>query len=679
MARSKAGEAPDQEVTYSGGDANPGSLPDLRLLHYNDVYHIEPGSQEPVGGAARFQTLCKSYRENNGFRNQPELIELFSGDAFNPSLESSVTKGSHMVPILNANHDLDFGVNQFEHLANQCTFPWLLANVFDPGLGDDVPLGRAQKTMIITSSNGIKIGIIGLVEKEWLDTINSLPPNIIFKSAAATAQELIPELRAQGAEMIIALTHQREPNDNKLAQDTPPGLIDIILGGHDHYYGHQIINGTHILRSGTDFKQLSYIEARRKSDDVRHPQWSFRIIRRDVTSAVPPDTSMSFLVESLTTSLKSKLEKPVGYTAAPLDARFMTVRLKESNLGNFVCDIMRHYYSAEACLMAAGTIRGDQIYPPGVLRLKDVMNCFPFEDPVVVIRVTGEALLGALENSVSKYPALEGRFPQVSNIELEFDPQAPEGSRIIYVKVGNEPLKMDREYKLATRGYMARGKGRIHYVEDALGAADDLLVDGYTSLLVRSEGGTAEELVSEENGILISMLLRQYFMSLKVLGRWRRWGASMGRHWGGVHNELHQAHPVREPKVPEKPEENKQDASNQQSKHASGDSVIDKHAETLPSLVGKAQQDDHSMPVRKKHKTNGREAGTPNDDGTHEHHLSDSEDDHSDIKAVPTEWWRLSGLRGHPNLCDELGEDFGVHWTKGIAPKLEGRIKEKKA
>lgn len=58
--------------------------------------------------------------------------------------------------------------------------------------------------------------------------------------------------------------------------------------------------------------------------------------------------------------------------------------------------------------MAAGTIRGDQIYPPGVLRLKDLMDCFPFEDPVVVVKVTGKAILEALENGVSSYPALEG-------------------------------------------------------------------------------------------------------------------------------------------------------------------------------------------------------------------------------------------------------------------------------
>ena len=71
---------------------------------------------------------------------------------------------------------------------------------------------------------------------------------------------------------------------------------------------------------------------------------------------------------------------------------------------------MRFYYQTDCCIMAAGTIRGDQIYPPGVLRLKDLMNCFPFEDPVVVIKVTGNAILEALENGVSSYPALEGMF-----------------------------------------------------------------------------------------------------------------------------------------------------------------------------------------------------------------------------------------------------------------------------
>jgi 5'-nucleotidase len=172
--------------------------------------------------------------------------------------------------------------------------------------------------------------------------------------------------------------------------------------------------------------------------------------------------------------------------------------------------------------MASGTIRGDQVYPPGVLRMKDIMTCFPFEDPVVVLKVTGQALLDALENSVSTYPALEGRFPQVAGITFEYDPRLPPNKRVLRTKVRAEPVDRNKIYKLATRGYMARGK------------------DGFESLLAKSEGGVAEEVVSEENGILISTLLRQYFLSMKILGRWRRM-ISLHGHWDGVmtSNTLH--------------------------------------------------------------------------------------------------------------------------------------------
>lgn len=54
-----------------------------------------------MGGIARFQTVANYYRSDPQFEGQPGLMTLFSGDAFNPSLESSVTKGRHMVPILN--------------------------------------------------------------------------------------------------------------------------------------------------------------------------------------------------------------------------------------------------------------------------------------------------------------------------------------------------------------------------------------------------------------------------------------------------------------------------------------------------------------------------------------------------------------------------------------------------
>ena len=167
-----------------------------------------------------------------------------------------------MVPILNrvgtsiaclGNHDLDFGVDQFKYLAKQCEFPWLVANVEDPALGEGVSIGGLPKTVVLQSSNGLKIGVIGIVEREWLDTINSLPPDVKYTSASATAIALVPALREAGADIVICVSHQREPNDVsslhvrlgaglyltdsdcfpkiKLANNIPTGLIDIILGG----------------------------------------------------------------------------------------------------------------------------------------------------------------------------------------------------------------------------------------------------------------------------------------------------------------------------------------------------------------------------------------------------------------------------------------------------------------
>ena len=360
-----------------------------------------------------------------------------------------------------------------------------------------------------------------MTDRDRLATINSLPPNLIYKSASVAAQELLPSLREQGCDIVIALTHAREPNDIKLAHKTLG--IDLILSGHDHNYNHVLINNKHVLRSGTDFKQLSYIEAWRKEDGQG---WDFTIRRRDICRSIPEDLESTKMVDSLTLALREKLNKPVGYTAAPLDARFTTVRMQESNLGNFVCDMMRHYYDADCALMAGGTIRGDQIYPPGVLRMKDIMNCFPFEDPVVVLRIPGQDLLDALENAVSLYPALEGRFPQVSNINFEFDPRQP-AQRIKWVKVDGRPLDASQEYVVATRGYMAHGK------------------EGFNTLLAESQGGKAEEIVSEENGMLISAILRQYFLSLKILGRWRRF-ASLHKHWEVVHGKLHDLHSLKD-------------------------------------------------------------------------------------------------------------------------------------
>lgn len=62
-----------------------------------------------------------------------------------------------------------------------------------------------------------------------------------------------------------------------------------------------------------------------------------------------------------------------------------------------------------------------------------------------VYTTSGRQVLNALENSVSQYPSLEGRFPQTAGVKFAFDPTKPAGNRIDprYVRIQGEYMVLD--------------------------------------------------------------------------------------------------------------------------------------------------------------------------------------------------------------------------------------------
>jgi 5'-nucleotidase len=184
------------------------------------------------------------------------------------------------------------------------------------------------------------------------------------------------------------------------------------------------------------------------------------------------------------------------------------------------------------------------------------------------------------------------------------------------------------------------------------------IIDGYTSLLIEEEGGVAKEIVSEENGVLISTILRQYFMSLKVLGRWKRMGQSLNNRFLSIQTNLQNNH-----------------------KHTFHDA-----SPTKLDSAGPPQSPSIDRVVRSTgpdHTNNGSVDPDSDEDEDDGPMYDDSVPIRFDerqvemIRRVMRKWWRLAGLKHSPNLCDELGgKEFVVNWTKAIAPRLEGRIKE---
>lgn len=80
----------------------------LRLLHFNDVYRVQPFKLNPRSpetiDVTQFAAMLDDVRDQWALREDGarDGLVLFSGDVFSPSVESSVTRGSHMVPVMNA-------------------------------------------------------------------------------------------------------------------------------------------------------------------------------------------------------------------------------------------------------------------------------------------------------------------------------------------------------------------------------------------------------------------------------------------------------------------------------------------------------------------------------------------------------------------------------------------------
>ncbi|KAL1512707.1 hypothetical protein ABEB36_002253 [Hypothenemus hampei] len=427
----------------------------LVILHFNDVYNVESRqAPEPIGGAARFCTAIKSFQHLN------PLI-LFSGDAFSPSMLSTFTKGEQMVPVLNSvgthcavlgNHDFDHGLEVLSQWVGQTEFPWLMSNVVDNETGR--PLGEGRITHVVHWA-GRRIGLVGLVEKEWLDTLATInPEEVTFLDFAEAGQKLAAQLKQEGCDYVIALTHMRTPNDIKLAENCEE--IDLILGGHDHVYEILPVNNKLIVKSGTDFRQFSKITVNFEKNGGR-PEVNVEEV--NVTAQYAEDPQLKEILEKYNSVVQSKMDDVLGCFAVPLDGRFTSIRTSESNLGNWICDVILAATGADLVILNSGTFRSDQVHPAGDFTMRDLTNIVPMRDPLMVLKVSGQQILEALENAVSMFPKLEGRFPQVAGVSFAFDANKPPGQRVVadFVRIGDEYLKLDQHYRLATKSYLHGG------------------------------------------------------------------------------------------------------------------------------------------------------------------------------------------------------------------------------
>ena len=426
----------------------------VTLLQVNDVYRFTPADRGARGGLARVSTLRKRI-----MKESPHALFLLSGDTISPSVESITHKGRQMIDAWNqvgldysvfGNHEFDYGDEVLLERVRESKFKWLGANVVDRRTGKTF---AGTPLFEVREFGGVKVGLFGIALPET-KTSSKPGPDTEFRDPCETARAVVPQVRAAGAQAVVALTHLSLEQDKRLARCA--GGIDVIVGGHEHTLLQSSSAGTPIFKMSSDARELGRIDLNIDPATGRVESIDWQVI--PVTDAVEDDPAFAPVVAKYA-RLTAELDATVGRTAVPLDARSATNRSEETNIGDFIADAFRREAGADVALVHGGLIRADDVLQPGELTVRDVLSILPFGNELVKIEVTGEVLRQALEHGLSlTAPGAEpGRFPQVSGLRYAFDASRPPGARLREVTVGGRPLDPKKTYALATTRFLAEG------------------------------------------------------------------------------------------------------------------------------------------------------------------------------------------------------------------------------
>ncbi len=308
----------------------------------------------------------------------------------------------------------------------------------------------------IVEVGGIKLGFYGLTT-ETTPQVSSPGPGISFLDPLETGLDAAEDLRAQGAEIVLALVHTDLATDLDLVRNR---AADIVLSGHDEHLLTFFDGKTVLTESGSQGDRVVItdltIEKTEKDGKVSF-SWEpdFRIVD---TKDVEPDATIAALVKTYEDKLDKELGVEIGTTETPLDSRRAIVRGGEAAIGNLIADAMRAAVDADVAMTNGGGIRADHEYAAGTsLTRRDIFSELPFGNKTVKIEITGEQLETALENGFANYPETDGRNPQISGMAVTVDLDKPVGERLLTVTVDGAPLDPARKYTVATNDFMARG------------------------------------------------------------------------------------------------------------------------------------------------------------------------------------------------------------------------------
>jgi 5'-nucleotidase/UDP-sugar diphosphatase len=350
------------------------------ILHTNDMQselipHSPAVDYNPekenstVGGFARLATAVNEIRENKMREGEPVLLfdagDFLGGTPFawlapsGHAAELTIMQKMGYDAVAIGNHEYNYGPGALAQYLLQTGYPEahhqktlvLASNTEAPPDDPLVAQSLYMKTGMFELENGLKIGVFSIIGKDAVQLIGDAG-DVQFLDQYDTARQAVAELKEQGANVIVEISHSGVNEDREMAREVPG--IDVIVGGHSHaaLYKPVLQGDTIIVQAGCQTEYLGQLELAYNPDTGKvrvcneENGHSFLITINDSFAC---DPEIDALVQEYTVILNAYIDEITGgkindvmSTVARSD--FILSKdssMSETPLGNFVADAMR--------------------------------------------------------------------------------------------------------------------------------------------------------------------------------------------------------------------------------------------------------------------------------------------------------------------------------------------------
>lgn len=453
-------QIPDNQIPDREEEQHPEAANDEFVILFTNDFHsqIEPlGKDETYnadrGGIKRIKALVDSVRAV-----EPYVLLADAGDMVQGTYYFSLLNGVVEMMILDeleydvrtiGNHEFDKKLVGLGDMLALSKVPVVTSN-YD---FSNTALAGMVVPSAILKAGSLKIGFIGLNIRLQNLVDPTAYEGVVWQDAINVADDLALQLRRQGADMVIALSHlgyQRDSDrpyyDRGIAMNTR--YIDMIIGGHTHTFLNKAdyvkdLDGdmVPIVQTGSRGICLGY--AKVKLNDQGSPSFTYRLIPVDAHLDEKADQDFSDMIDAYSATVTEKMKEVIGYCPKALRKGN-----PESPLGNLTADgliwMARKYYDVDAdvSLYNSGGIRSE--ISKGDVTLGDVYAVYPFDNVLSVVTMKGRDL-----KTLFEHMAEEGGMPVNKDVQLVI-----KGKKVKSVKVHGEPVENDKIYTVATIDYL---------------------------------------------------------------------------------------------------------------------------------------------------------------------------------------------------------------------------------